>query len=610
MLKHLLFFIICFLFFSIKTEASTTDLKNNYISLKVIPEYLSIEKGTKHFDILLEITPKQNWHIYYTNPGDVGNKTELSAYDSQNFYLTTPILSAPKKETYENIITSFIYSQKFYLKQGVVIKDISNLKELNLSFNLSYSACHDECISEDIFFNVTIPVENIQIINNDYIKTFMFAEKQFPHNIPSTYEFLQNKLILSLKQNLDKDCDFPYFVSSSPKKNILSSLPTTKLLSKNKLEINFDPQETPDINGLILCPNHAYSPLIINEQPVSKNNKFSSLVIYSLIAFIAGLILNLMPCVLPVLSLKALYLIKSNKAPSIKKALSYLFGVTTSFLSLAGILYYAKSIGSSLGWGFQLQSLEFNLFLLFLFFIIFLSLLDKITIPQKFTDLLNKLPTNSSFITGFFAVIVATPCTGPFMGTALGYALVSDTFSYFTIFVFLSLGYALPYTLIELNPKTFSKFLPKTGSWMIKFKHFLAIPIGLTCLWLGWVIYSQLNINYNSDEILWQNYSKEKIENSLNNNEKVFINFTAKWCLVCLLNEKTTLGTQKFKKLVEEKNIKLYKADFTNKDPNILKALESYGRNSVPLYIYYKPDTKNPKILPQILRINDLEKNI
>ena len=132
-------------------------------------------------------------------------------------------------------------------------------------------------------------------------------------------------------------------------------------------------------------------------------------------------------------------------------------------------------------------------------------------------------------MTGFFAVVVATPCTGPFMGTALGYALVSDTLNYFAIFLSLSIGYALPYTLIELNPKTFSKILPKSGAWMIYFKQFLSIPIGLTCLWLGWIIYSQLNLSAPKQEILWHPYNKSEIQNSLQNKQKVFINFK-KWC--------------------------------------------------------------------------------
>ena len=306
-----------------------------------------------------------------------------------------------------------------------------------------------------------------------------------------------------------------------------------------------------------------------------------------------------MPCVLPILSLKALYILKQQKR-SISSSLLYLFGVISSFLTLSGILFYLKLKGEELGWGFQLQSPTFNVFLLLFFFIVFLLMADLIQIPDRYSDKFSKLSNNQSFLTGFFAVIIACPCTGPFMGAAIGYAISQPAVIYFSIFVFLGLGYAIPYVLIELFPNTFISLLPKPGRWMITLKHFLSIPIALTCLWLAWVIFNQLSFKPNSD-IEWEEFSKESIETAINKDEAIFINFTAKWCLICLLNDKTTLSTNDFLKLAKEKKLRLFKADWTNRNKEIRDALTTYDRNSIPLYVYYPKGENTPTILPQIL---------
>lgn len=209
---------------------------------------------------------------------------------------------------------------------------------------------------------------------------------------------------------------------------------------------------------------------------------------YLITAFIAGLILNLMPCVLPVLSLKALYLVQNRRHASPFSALAYVAGVVSSFMLLAGILFFLRELGSGLGWGFQLQSPVFNAVLLLLFFLIFLNLTDRLPLPDSCADTLSRLAGKQSFLTGFFAVVIACPCTGPFMGAAIGYAVAKPALIYFGIFLALSLGYALPYALIEMFPGFFLKYIPKPGHWMITMKRILALPILLTCFWLGWVI--------------------------------------------------------------------------------------------------------------------------
>ena len=611
MIKRIFFLIMFFCIFSLNAFANKYDYSSSFVNVNIIPELTSITPKTKSLNLLLEISIKPHWHLYWKNPGDVGNPTTLNLKDTPYTNFVAPLFSTPKKVVYDDIITSYIHENTFYILQPITLDNLKNIKELPLDINLSYDVCFDECYNENIKSNITIPITSIENKNPLYIETYSLAETLFPETIDYSSTFSQNNLLINLSSPILKECTNAEFVSIYPKKNIISTLPKTKILSDTLLNIEFESiNELPhSSNGIILCNNKTFmlSPKA-SSHPLSETSQNKNLFYHIIIAFLAGLILNLMPCVLPIISLKALQLVKNTNQKSIKSALAYMLGVISSFVLLATILYYFKKMSTSLGWGFQLQSIEFNLFLLILFFLIFLNLIGKLEIPDKFSKYLTLIPSSQNFITGFFAVIVATPCTGPFMGTAIGYAMLSSTTAYFLIFIALAIGYALPYTLIELKPQLIIKYLPKSGPWMTTLKHWLAIPIGLTCIWLFWVIFNQLNPTQTKEEINWQPYSSKNIEKALNNNQNVFINFTAKWCLVCMLNDKTTLSTKTFNDLAKQKNIALIKADWTTKDDTITNALKEYNRNSIPLYVYIKNDTKEKIVLPQILTTDKLKK--
>ena len=316
-------------------------------------------------------------------------------------------------------------------------------------------------------------------------------------------------------------------------------------------------------------------------------------------AFIAGIILNFMPCIFPILSIKAIYMAQNKKRYSKHNyfgAFSYFLGVMLSFLLIATALYVLRQKGEIIGWGFQLQSPWFVGFMLALFIVVFLMFLDIITIPQgQFA----KFSQGNSFLTGFFAVLIASPCSGPFMGMAIGYALLQPAYLYYPIFMALAAGYALPFCLIDMYPRIIARILPRSGKWMITLKRVLSVPVFLTIIWLGWILVAQLNMNQIKASN-WQAYSEEKLQAAVDNNQPVFINFTARWCLTCLLNQKSTLSSEKFAEFVQKNDVLLLVADWTNKDKEIFEALEKYQRSSVPLYVYYKTDGKFI-ILPQIL---------
>lgn len=616
MLKKYILPLIVVLLFATDSFALSFNRNTKLVNLKITPEYKTVSPATETIDIIAEADIKSGWHLYWDNPGDVGDPTSLSFFESPHYIQTNEEHSSPRKSVFEKIITSYIYTQKIYFHTTFELKDIQNLQRLPFSLVLSYTACRESCQPENIPLEFALPVASSAVKNPTFLKTLINAESTFPVHLQATASLAGKQLELELQNEILKDCAEAEFVSSYPRKDALSELPRTTVADKNRLNITFGSQELPpDFKGILLCPGHAYY-LDTNVSypqtaatayfPIEKSAQ-SNIFYYLLTAFIAGLILNLMPCVLPVLSLKALYLVQNRRQTSFFSAMAYMSGVLCSFLFLAGILYALRESSETLGWGFQLQSPLFNTLLFILFFLIFLNLIDCFPLPDSFADTLSRLAGKQSFLTGFFAVVVACPCTGPFMGAALGYAITQPAVAYFGIFLALGLGYALPYTLIELFPAFFLRKLPKPGRWMITLRRILALPILLTCCWLGWIIFSQLSPSAPEETLKWENYTPEKVSQALKKQQPVLIDFTAKWCLVCLLNDKTSLSTETFRKTAVEKKIRLFKADWTNHNETIGNALKKYGRNSVPLYIYYPQGKTEPVILPQLLTTGILQ---
>lgn len=331
-------------------------------------------------------------------------------------------------------------------------------------------------------------------------------------------------------------------------------------------------------------------------------------------AFLGGLILNFMPCILPILTIKAISLAQSSfdRRKNRLEALFYTIGVIFSFLTVATILLILRLNGEYVGWGFQLQSPVFVGIMIVIFVIIALMLLDVVTIRNPLANAAGRMSFKnhliSSFMTGFLAVLIASPCTAPFMGIAIGYTLTAPVAAYYPVFLALGLGYALPFALIHLHPQAIHKILPRPGKWMDTLKKIFAVPVILTCIWLGWVLYAQLaQPAETSGKLDWQPYRKEAVEQLVRERKPVFIDFTAKWCLTCLLNKKSSLQSDEFERLVKQRGLNLYTADWTNNDEYIAQALAEYGRNSIPLYVYYDGKSDDYLILPQLLTPQILE---
>ncbi|WP_232314870.1 protein-disulfide reductase DsbD family protein [Oceanibaculum pacificum] len=405
-------------------------------------------------------------------------------------------------------------------------------------------------------------------------------------------------------------------------------------------------------------------------------------------ALLGGLILNLMPCVFPVLSMKALSLVSHARSePAVVRlhGFAYTAGVLASFAALAALLVALKAAGQQIGWGFQFQSPVFVLLVAYLLFAVGLSLSGVFTIGASVAGVGSGLAARSgyagSFFTGVLATIVATPCTAPFMGAAMGFALAAPTPVLFAVFLVLGLGLALPYILLSLFPPLL-RFLPRPGPWMERFKQFLAFPMYGAAIWLVWV----LSLQAGADGVLaalagmlliafaawlyettrgsgqvgrltgggvaalaalaaivggyiaadraqlmsaqasggmsagesgaaattpWQAYSPEKLAALRAEGRPVFVNFTAAWCITCLVNERVALNRPEIAEAFRGGNIAYLKGDWTNQDKAITEKLAEFGRSGVPLYLFYPAGQEaRPVVLPQILTVDGILKDI
>ena len=377
-----------------------------------------------------------------------------------------------------------------------------------------------------------------------------------------------------------------------------------------------------------------------------------------LFALVGGLILNLMPCVFPVLSIKVLSFTQQHQTISERQrhGVAYTAGVVSSFVAIAAIMLSLRAGGEAIGWGFQLQSPSFVLFLVYLFILLGLSLSGYM---QLFSGLMSVGQSSnthnglgSSFMTGVLATTVASPCTAPFMGPALGFAISQTSLVALLVFAFLGLGMALPFVALTLIPSLTQK-LPKPGQWMDNLKQFLAFPMYLTAIWLLWVVGRQTGIEIviaicvglvlmvmaiwfwqlaaknspstyntliklvaiglfisaiaypgtkleNNYQPRWQDYSPQRLSELRQSGQAVFVNLTADWCITCLVNERIAMG-EGFYQALEDNNISYLKGDWTHKDPEITALLNQYNRNGVPLYLLFAKDSGSAEILPQFL---------
>lgn len=423
--------------------------------------------------------------------------------------------------------------------------------------------------------------------------------------------------------------------------------------------------------GTCLLPEEERIPLNINMiAGDSTDIDVMSILKFILLAFIGGIILNVMPCVLPVLSIKALSIVKQShqdKKDIFKHSLAYTFGILLSFLILSTIVILIKLSGELVGWGFQFQNPTFVIVLYSVMFVFALSMFDVLIFQAPGMNVAyqasGKTGFSGSFLSGIFAVILATPCTAPFLGTALGFAFSQPPFIILAIFLAIGLGLAMPFLMIGIFPSSI-KILPKPGNWMNIFKEAMGFLLLATSVWLLNVVYTQLggsNLirvlfftvvlalaswlygtfvkpqyskakqwvmtiiavlvvvfgayfllqfkeadSVNSAEAahadgLWKTFSEEAVYALIDEGKPVFVDFSAEWCMTCKTNETTVLWTKEIEDAFVNKGVTLFAGDYTRKDPTIHAWLKKFNKAGVPLYLLYIPGQNEPIVFPELI---------
>ncbi len=699
------YLVLCFGLFSQSIEPIyASEDQERYTETSIIAERNFIQPSDE-ITIAIDIKLAPHWHVYWKNPGDSGLPVRIKWNLPEGFEIGEIKWPTPDKISYD-ILVNYGYYDKVTLLQTLKTPDTLPKGPINLTADINMLVCNDICIPENSTNSISFNDPNGQKTDNSAIINNAYANIAKP--IKGTYSFSENngKLNLTIKpeditilegSNVNNLDFFPLdwgiinhisVPSVQIENNIIKishdrgdqsienidNLTGLLVIKGDKgqskgFEITATPEITTSTTKVEIENTETSTPPIKAEAKTNNTTWFSALYF----ALFGGLILNLMPCVFPVLSMKALSLVKmSDKESKAARThgIAYTLGVVLSFLAIGGVLLILKEAGTVVGWGFQLQNPIIVGILAYLLFIIGLNLIGFFEFKTSFGNIGNKLTQgqslSSSFFTGTLATIVATPCTAPFMGAAMGFALTQPAFVSMSIFAALGFGLALPYLILSYVPQ-FRRVLPKPGAWMDVFKQFLSFPIFASSIWLIWVLSQQsgsygvllvllgmlaiafcvwlshlrnkgiakritsglfvlclflpvFSLSYLKDTpkdyAFGAPFSPEKLSELISGDDPIFVEMTAAWCITCKVNHAVAINVKSTKELFKENNVQYLIGDWTNHDDTITQYLHDFGRNGVPIYVYYgkrDPNTgKRPeaKLLPQVISTDTIQNTI
>ncbi len=643
--------------------------KTPQLTVDLVAEPTPIISG-KTVTLALRFNPVPGWHIYWKNPGDSGLPPSVTWKLPPGWTAGPLQFPFPEKILLPPLV-SYGYEQETLLLTTFTIPDYEKIPStFPIEADVDWLACKETCLPGKAHLNLTLSTQPKP--NIDLQGLFDDVRKDLPTPLPhisitAKTEGSTLQLIVEPQTQVGSLNFFPegdFLDEFKPSK--------TEILGSGKLQLTLHLKEKaklpPSLQGVLAAENpwdtSGHRALAISVALNSPSPSTSRLPLTLLFAFLGGLILNVMPCVFPILSLKALHLMQissESRSAARREGIAFSFGVLLSLLALAGLIIILRASGQSLGWGFQLQSPPVVWLLLALLLALSLNLLGVFEFQSLLGGLAAKKKSQGwagAFASGLLAVAVASPCTAPFMGVALAAAFALPPHTTLLIFSFLAFGFALPVLLFSFIPALLS-FLPKPGAWMNTFKKILSLPMLLAVGWLAWVLFrisgsaalwplfvggvnlaAGLFIYGRSQRIFpppaglrWGGlalvllaavipatalktastelilhhpdrlpWSEEEVARQLAAGHTVFIDFTAAWCLTCQVNERLTLSHPDVQAAFRSNNIAFLVADWTRRDPAITSALQKYGREGVPTYVILHPTPNSkPQLLPEII---------
>ena len=683
---------------SFSGSSAAAPKASDLVQAELIAEPRAVEAG-RPFTVGLRLRMAEHWHTYWRNPGDSGLATEIAWTLPQGFSAGPIQWPTPSRIPVSHLVNYGYEDETTLLVEITPPANLAAGKPVELKAQVNYLVCERECIPGEAKLGTSIPtakagqgggvdptsgyifeaargrlpvpftgnariaerdgklalrVEGGRIAPDDVASAYFFPaeETALEHAAPQEMTVDGKTLNLALQRSA---------VANGP---VPAEIPGVLVLDergsggpeRRAFQIGVPKTPSPGA-GAGVAANHSVAPAVTS---------LSTVAWAALFAFLGGLVLNLMPCVFPVLSIKVMSLVahSGRDRGAVRLAgLAYTAGVVASFLALAGLLLAVRAGGQEVGWGFQLQSPALVVALAFLLFAVGLSLSGVAEFGVSLAGRAGSVEAGSglggSFLTGVLAAIVATPCTAPFMGAAVGYAVTAPPGVALGVFAALGLGLAAPFLVLTLRPSLLA-VLPRPGAWMDTLKQILAFPIYATVAWLLFVLSQQVGPNGLFAALLglvllafglwcwrlagprggvarrigqgfaviallgvlgigWvvaqdrgapsgqvassggeERFTQARLDQLRAEERPVFVNMTAAWCITCLVNERTALSGAAVRAALEERGITYLKGDWTNQNPEITRLLERHGRNGVPLYVLY-PAKGEPVVLPQIL---------
>ena len=697
--------LLAFLVFAFSaTNLFAAPVKTPHVEAEIISRHNAVQPG-QPIEAALRLKIIDHWHTYWRNPGDSGLPTKLT------WSLPAGITASPIEWPYPKRLPlgplmNFGYDGE--VLHLVTLQTSTGLKtgqNVTLNAKAEWLVCSDVCIPESADLSISLPIVNSTPLSDvRWTQAFTTARAALPMTasgwttkatidrnnatlvltpppgeavVSAEYFFypLREEIIANAGKQTSKSGADGLRLTIPLAEPINSALTTLEgVLVSNQGWGRAHPGKALAVSAPVTYAQTSSTlPGVKDSTSAEAKNSPQNpnelgLAIALLFAFIGGLILNLMPCVFPVLGIKVMTFVQHAHGEQKRlkqQGLAFLGGVVVSFWVLAALLAALRAAGELIGWGFQLQSPVFVTSLAILFLLMALNLSGVFEFGMRLQSAVGSLQTENNrgnamdaFLSGVLATIIATPCTAPFMGAALGYTLTQPAFISFLVFTAVALGMATPVLALSMFPG-WLRYLPKPGIWMDTFKQFMAFPLFATVAWLSWVLGSQQgndgmgmllvgmviiafgawlygrwqlenpvralivavsllligaaiawptaapvaaargNGMTNSADA-WVPFSKEKVAELRAQGRAVFIDFTATWCITCQVNKRVALNQQEVLRRFKELQIVRMKADWTVKDPAITEALAAFGRNGVPLYVFY-PIGGEAQILPEVL---------
>jgi thiol:disulfide interchange protein len=628
------------------------------------------------FQLALKLEHDPHWHTYWLNPGDTGLPTKVRVRAPAGVEVGALEFPPPQRIDVGGLI-NFGYEGELRLLLPVTVAASFSASSIPIEIDASWLVCKEECIPGKATLKLDIAV-GAAAVESPLSGAIGDARNRVPvEAISAPIEVDGTSYHVDLKPNAAVEL-FPLttqLVNNAAPSIDLSSA-RTRASFRQSDEFDVLPERARFLAvptaaraywvDVTLEPAAASAPSATAAPIATSQGGSADVTLLTALgaALLGGLILNLMPCVFPVLSLKALSFATlggAERRTAIIDGIAYTAGVVLSFVALAALLLGLRAAGEAVGWGFQLQNPWVNGALAYLFFAMGLSLLGAVSFGQSIMGLGQSLSeghgARAAFFTGVLACVVASPCTAPFMGAALGYAVTQPAPIALGVFAVLGFGLALPMLLIALIPGL-SERLPKPGAWMDRFKQALGFPLLLTAVWLLWVVGRQLSVDAvalllggmvaltlalmlkdaapqstlartarafgialsvalaagawwavgtspasSADtraETGTESFSAARLSALRAAGQPVLINMTADWCLTCKVNERIALNSDAFRAALERHGVVYMKGDWTHYDAEITAYLAQFGRNGVPLYVLY-PRHGEPELLPQVL---------